>query len=83
MTKKRRTEIVIETRQLFFMKNVESSAVSFCGECGAEMFKPEIAALLSGIGTREIYRRVETGTIHFIERQDGSLDRREGMSDKT
>ncbi len=73
MTKKIRTEIVIETRQLIFLKRIQSAAISFCTECGAEMFKPETAALISSTNTREIYRRVENGTIHFIERQDGSL----------
>lgn len=73
MTKKIRTEIVIETRQLIFLKRVQSAAISFCAVCGSEMFKPEIAALISATGTREIYRRVETGAIHFTEKPDGSL----------
>ncbi len=73
MTRKRRTEIVIETRQLIFLKRIQSAAISFCAECGSEMLKPETAAFFSQIGTREIYRRVENGTIHFIEERDGSL----------
>ena len=73
MRKKRRTEIIIETRQLIFLKSTGNPAKSFCAECGSELFKPETAALVSGIGTREIYRSVEAGTIHFIEKPDGSL----------
>jgi hypothetical protein len=31
------------------------------------MVSPETAAALLGITPREVYRRVETGAIHFIE----------------
>ena len=31
------------------------------------MVPPEAAALLTGLGEREIFRLIETGEIHFIE----------------
>jgi len=47
----------------------------WCGECGpaARMLKPEDAALATGIGTRQIYARIESGSVHFAEMAGGWL----------
>jgi len=37
------------------------------------MLPPDHAALLSHVPTRMIYRLVETGSIHYREKPDGSL----------
>ena len=41
----------------------------FCGRCNAlvEMMRPEAAALLTGMGERDVFRLMETGEIHFVQ----------------
>ena len=37
------------------------------------MLVPEKAARLIGVTPREIYRRIEQGSLHFVESENGSL----------
>ncbi|MBS1794513.1 MAG: hypothetical protein JSS81_11700 [Acidobacteria bacterium] len=37
------------------------------------MADPESASALYNVRRREIYRRIENGTVHFIENADGTL----------
>jgi hypothetical protein len=65
---KRTTEIIYETEEMTTV-TARRCFKGFCGACNAvvEMLPAEAAALLTGLGEREIFRLIETGEIHFIE----------------
>jgi hypothetical protein len=72
---KRMTEITVETDEVFVIRRLGSSVAARCVECGerVSMVTAEEAARLTGLGWREIARRVETGGVHFLETTDGQL----------
>ena len=68
-------EIQIETQERILIRRISSSEVEmFCVQCDANsvFLQPERAASLLSIPTREVYRRIERGTIHFFETETGS-----------
>ena len=72
---KRRTEITIEKRRIIFMNRSKVSVARYCEECGqtVRMVTADVAAALSGLSTRTIYRRVESGDVHYTETPEGPL----------
>jgi hypothetical protein len=74
MTKTRRMRITIQTERLLVI-NRSRSLYSLCAACGDEvrMVTIDQAAVLARVTSREIYREVEAGMIHFIETTEGSL----------
>ena len=74
MSKSRITEIAIETEETLTVR-IHRTVQTLCHACGAEvaMVRPETAARLTGLRPREIYRRVEAGTVHFRESADGNV----------
>lgn len=72
---KRRTEITIEKQRLLLISGRRVSATGWCDPCGAQvdLVTAETAAALSGVSTRAIYRRVESGELHFTEVREGLL----------
>lgn len=72
---KRRIEITVETERVTLVKRRSLSAVVWCERCGrrALMVTPEEAARLDGSTAREIFRRVESGSLHFTETPEGEL----------
>ena len=74
MKKERRTEIkLISERTISINSNRAMNAL--CEHCGreVEMFTPGQAALISGLSSREVYQRVESGDVHFVETVEGLL----------
>ncbi len=71
---KNKTTITIETWKQTVVRTGHPIA-AMCRLCGAEteMFTPGEAALFGKTTAREIYRRIENGTFHFIETMDGEL----------
>jgi hypothetical protein len=67
--------ITIETERTLVIRKRGSSAVAWCGACRekVQMVTPAEAAIRAAVTTRTIYRRVESGTLHFIETGDGSV----------
>jgi len=65
---KQKTEIIFEIEESITIRN-RRSFVGFCAGCGAlvEMLTAEVAATLTGLGEREIFRLVEAGALHFVE----------------
>ena len=65
---KRTTEITFETEELVAIK-ARRGFKGFCGPCNAfvEMVPTDAAAMLTGLGEREIFRLIELGEIHFVE----------------
>jgi hypothetical protein len=79
---KRTTEITFETEELVAVK-ARRGFKGFCERCNAfvEMLPTDAAAMLTGLGEREIFRLIETGEIHFVEAErvfvcrDSSMNR--------
>ena len=74
MTKTRRMRITIQTERLLVMSRAKS-LYSLCSACGDEvrMVTIDQAAALTRISSREIYREVEAGMLHFIETEGSVL----------
>lgn len=71
----KRTIITIEKHRLTVVRSRRPSVVAWCERCGEEvrMVTPEQAATLAGTLPRAIYRRVESGDVHFVETRVGTL----------
>jgi hypothetical protein len=70
---KRRIEITVEKRRLVVLSQPNHSVHAWCETCGAQvlMVTPDEAAQLCQVSTRTIYRRIETGPLHFTETETG------------
>lgn len=68
------TRILIEKHERTIVRPLRDAVHGFCIECGAEsrFLIPEHAAAAAHVTVREIYRRVESGALHFIESSDGT-----------
>ena len=75
MDNKKTVRITIQQREKITISGSPSLISAWCTECNAEvrMASGEQSALLAGLSCREIYRRVEESTLHFIEKSDGQL----------
>ncbi len=74
MKRRKRIEITVETSLLVIRRGTNRGQV-WCLECSSpvQSVTPEEAAVLAGISTRTVYRRVEAGQLHFIETAEQSL----------
>jgi hypothetical protein len=72
---KRRIEIIVEQHRFLSVSMRRISAVGWCVPCGqkVQMVTAEDAARIASVTARTIYRRTETGQLHFIESQEGVL----------
>ena len=73
---KKRTVITSRTHETFVVRwEKAESRKTFCAACAAEveMLSVEEAVAVSGLRAREIFRLIESGTIHFIETNDGLM----------
>lgn len=72
---KPKTVITIEMHQLMIVRPLNQPIKIWCKECNAEveMTTPEQVAILLCTTPREIYRRIENGTLHFIETDEGEV----------
>jgi hypothetical protein len=76
MKTKRRIVITSQTSERFIVQWKKSAnRERFCAVCVAEieMLKVEEAAIVSGLTVREIFYRVESGAVHFLETKDGLM----------
>ena len=72
---KRRTEITIETEQVWIIKQSRQAAPAWCPQCAATtwMIAPQQAALVSEQSLPVIRRQVADGQLHFTETEEGQL----------
>lgn len=63
----RKTRISIKTERKFYERQTPSDEPIFCGRCAEPMISAQMSAHFFGLSSREIYRLVETGEIHFVE----------------
>jgi len=70
----RRTEITVETDRVVVFGTRANGSVAWCSGCGRKvrMMRPENAAEIAGLTRREIYR-LELGSAHYAELEDGML----------
>jgi hypothetical protein len=68
---KQKAEITFEVEETFVVKPGERMTSEYCPNCQAVsvMTTPEILASMTGSSEREIFRLVEAGVIHFVERR--------------
>lgn len=68
MIKRIRRRVISETKQIAVLIDSATQSDLQCEICGeAKMVSPLLAAKILKIGTREIYRLIEIGKIHFVE----------------
>jgi hypothetical protein len=73
--KKKTTIITFESHERTTIHRAAESLIAWCDQCGAEvlMVTPNQAANIAGTDARVIFRRLESGQIHFIEGANGAL----------
>jgi hypothetical protein len=75
-TTRRKRVITIETRQKTVIRqDSQHTYQRWCELCAAEveMTTPKSAAHLLGVSQREIFRRIEQGSLHFVELETGEV----------
>ena len=75
MKRRKKTEIIVERDQVLVIRKLDQRARRWCEECSelALMVSADHAASIAGFTSRDVYRQVETGQVHFSETSDGSL----------
>ena len=75
MAAKTKTQITIETDRMFIIRRRRAFIQAWCAVCSevVRMAPPEDAAGRAGMSSREIYRAVEAGRVHFLETAEGLL----------
>lgn len=74
MSRRRRTEITLETDEVVVLRRSSTAAVTrWCSVCAqaVAMITPEEAAAVLSTTPRLIYRLIESGLIHHDESSDG------------
>jgi hypothetical protein len=68
---KSRTEVFIEIHKRLVIRSCHGNFNEWCQPCAAyvRMLTPEDAAALTKTSPRAIYRKIENGELHFIERE--------------
>ncbi len=66
---KQKTEIEFELNETVAYSRRSERFENYCSLCKSlvEMATPQVAAVLTQLTEREIYRRVEAGAAHFVE----------------
>ena len=67
---KQKAQITFEQQETVVLKQSGSHLLDLCPRCDetAMLVTPEILAAMAGSSEREIFRLVEAGVIHFVER---------------
>lgn len=71
----RKTEVTIETREVWIIRRPDQAVRGWCGGCAAlvEMVTAEEAAHQTSVGIRVIFRWIEQARLHFTETPAGSV----------
>jgi hypothetical protein len=66
----RRTEITVERERRILVAPPRGAP---CSLCASPMLEPAAVAAIVGLGTRELYRAIERGALHFDDPPGGRL----------
>jgi glycerol-3-phosphate dehydrogenase len=68
---KQKTQITFEQQETVVLRQSGSHTFVFCPRCDNQIMfvTPEILAAIAGSSEREIFRLMEAGTVHFVEKQ--------------
>jgi hypothetical protein len=71
--RKRRT--TVETQEVITLHTSRTGMELRCPECSrvVRMLAPEEAAALSGVSLRTLFRRIESGDLHFAQSAEGQV----------
>ncbi|MGB7924500.1 MAG: hypothetical protein WCF57_14760 [Pyrinomonadaceae bacterium] len=71
----KRTRITVETERVLLVSSRRRVIESWCDACGraVKLIRAEDAAFISGVGLREICRRVESNNLHYTETAERAL----------
>lgn len=69
----KRTNILVKTKRRFVVGSVENDELVQCPQCVEPMISAHASANLFGVSSREIYRLVEAGAIHFVETENNQM----------
>jgi hypothetical protein len=72
---KRRIEITVERHRLVILRRRNQAATTWCQGCREQvlMVTADEAATIGNVSSRTIYRRVESGELHYAETAEGRL----------
>ena len=73
MKRKRRLQLVVETRRRLTLGGSGREYAVPCGQCSAPLVFAEEAVAATGLSSRTIHRLVEAGEVHFAETPAGAL----------
>ena len=75
MKRTRRIEVTVETDEIAIIRGLQDKVLTLCPECAKTvvMITADQAAMVACTTTREIYRRVEEGSVHVVETPEGFL----------
>jgi hypothetical protein len=76
MVKRRiRGKIVVQQERTLVVHPAQDPVLQWCSRCGrwVEMTIPEEAARRCGVSFRSMYRRIESGEVHFLELAEGTI----------
>jgi hypothetical protein len=75
MRLRRHIAITVDKREISVAGSMAVREQAYCGHCGREvsMISVALAAGLAGVSERSLYRLVETGKAHFVERPNGVI----------
>lgn len=76
MKKKTRIKTTVEMHEVWVITEPQEAPTELCQICAnqeATMLAPEVAAAVAGISLRSLFRLVEAGEVHYLERADGTL----------
>ena len=75
MRRIRKTRTTVATHEKVTFSHALGVETAVCPVCSGTvaMLSPEAAALAFGIPVRSLFRRVEEGTVHFLESPGGAL----------
>jgi|RhiMethySRZTD1v2_1073278.scaffolds.fasta_scaffold1256670_2 hypothetical protein len=68
----RRRRLMVETERILIVRGHQREVNGWCDQCGSEvkLLTPEVAAALTGLSRRAVYRLIETAEVHFSESPD-------------
>lgn len=69
----RKTDVYVKTERRLIVRGAPAEELISCGECAEQMFPAQISADFLGVSSREIYRFIESGKIHFLETETNEI----------